>query len=75
MTLHNVEELTGMSCREFPEATTEWMRCQIGEWQVKPIRTGRFKESLEKVFSVRAFGETWEKALDMFDSSKHPQVL
>ena len=72
-TLEGTKQLTGMECREFPQATFEFMRCQIGEYDTVKVKTGRFREVLEKVFHVKAFGKTWDDAIDMLERSKSPE--
>ena len=63
-------QLTGLTCREFPEATFEFMRCQIGKTVPTMVKLSAYKSVNENVFHLRAYGTNWDEALDMFDRLK-----
>ena len=59
--------MTGLVCREYPEATIDWLRCQIGEYEAVKIQTSAFRLMNDKVFRLRASGATWEEAVDLLE--------
>lgn len=67
MNIEIAKSLTGMACREFPDGPREFLRCQIGEWENVKVQTSAFRTIVDKVFRLHAYGETWEKAVEMLE--------
>ena len=70
MNKKDAESMTGLPCREYPDATQEFMRCQIGTNIPVKVQTSAFRTVSDVVFHLLAFGRNWDEALDMLERSR-----
>ena len=71
MTAKEAAEITGLATRENKGSVhNEWLRCILGEWEQVEVKVSAYRSVKEKIFRVIAFGESWEKAVGMWERSQ-----
>lgn len=63
MDRQTIRKLTRLDTREFPEATYEFLRCQLGKYEWVKVQVSTYRNVTERVFRLIAFGETWDQTL------------
>ena len=73
MTAKEAEILTKLDARENQKAHNEYLRCCLGEWEDIRVQTSAYRSVMQKVFRLIAFGDSWEKAVKMWERNQKPK--
>ena len=66
MDAKEARQLSNLNAREFPEATYDFLKCQLGNYKNTLVQTSPYRSVTERVFHLVAYGSTWDAAIDMW---------
>lgn len=63
MDIDAAKRITRLSAREFPGAKYDFLTCQLGVYEMVPVKTSAYRTVHERVFKLRFFGHDWDEAV------------
>ena len=75
MTKQEAEVLTKLDARENGKARNDYLCCQLGHWEDIRVQTSAYRSVMQKVFRLVAFGDSWEKAVSMWENQQKKETI